>query len=86
MQAGRAMWAQHPLFRLIFALYSPKLKKVKNHYTTAAEFLKPIIDQRFKDMEQKDFKKPDDMIQYMIYNLGKHAKDALFQAPCQLVS
>lgn len=83
---GRAVWARHPLFRPIYALYSPELKKVRQHYTDAAEFLRPIFNQRFKEMERDDFEKPQDMIQWMIDNSGNNAKDATFQGRCQLVS
>ncbi|KAA8569824.1 hypothetical protein EYC84_002167 [Monilinia fructicola] len=82
---GRAVWARHPLFRPIYALYSPELKKVRQHYTDAAEFLRPIFNQRFKEMEQEGFEKPQDMIQWMIDNSGKNAKDATFQGRCQLL-
>ncbi|KAF7901531.1 hypothetical protein EAF00_003752 [Botryotinia globosa] len=82
---GRAVWARHPLFRPIYALYSPELKKVRQHYTDAAEFLRPIFNQRFKEMERDDFEKPQDMIQWMIDNSGNNAKDATFQGRCQLL-
>ncbi|TEY69072.1 hypothetical protein BOTCAL_0117g00200 [Botryotinia calthae] len=82
---GQAVWARHPLFRPIYALYSPELKKVCQHYTDAAEFLRPIFNQRFKDMERDDFEKPQDMIQWMIDNSGSNAKDATFQGRCQLL-
>ncbi|KAK6591610.1 cytochrome p450, partial [Botrytis cinerea] len=69
----------------IYALYSPELKKVRQHYTDAAEFLRPIFNQRFKEMERDDFEKPQDMIQWMIDNSGNNAKDATFQGRCQLL-
>ncbi|APA15883.1 hypothetical protein SS1G_09235 [Sclerotinia sclerotiorum 1980 UF-70] len=82
---GRAMWTKNPLFRPIYALYSPELKKVRQHYTDAADFLRPIFNQRFKEMEQDGFKRPQDMIQWMIDNSGDNAKDATFQGRCQLL-
>lgn len=85
-EGGRAMWAVNPLVRPIYALYSPELKKVKQHYKDAGNFLRPIFEQRFQDMEQEGFEKPQDMIQWMIDNSGRNAKDAVFQGRCQLVS
>ncbi|PQE10404.1 cytochrome P450 protein [Rutstroemia sp. NJR-2017a WRK4] len=82
---GRAMWARHPLFRPIYALYSPELAKVRQHYTDAANFLRPIFEQRFAQMEVEGFEEPHDMIQWMINNSGKNARDATFQGRCQLL-
>ena len=82
---GRAMWERHPLWRPFYALYSPELKKVRQHYEDAAKFLKPILEKRYTEMSKENFEKPVDMIQWMIDNSGNSARDVVFQGRCQLV-
>lgn len=82
---GRAMWNTNRFWRPFYALYSEELKKVRQHYVDATNYLKPVFEKRFSAMGEEGFEKPGDMVQWMIDNSGKKGYDPVFQGRCQLL-
>ncbi|CAG8408501.1 unnamed protein product [Penicillium salamii] len=74
MNAIQAVKAMNPLVRPFLAWRLPEVQKLKNREELAVKFFEPIVKARRKAAEDPNYKKPDDMLQWLL-NRSASAKD-----------
>jgi len=66
--------------------FIPELYRIKSSIKKANRIAIPIIEKRLKDMEKKDFQKPNDLIQWALdVSIQKGRVDLQEQVECQLM-
>ncbi|EUC44425.1 hypothetical protein COCMIDRAFT_98236, partial [Bipolaris oryzae ATCC 44560] len=60
------LWTYNWLTRPFVAWRDPGLRSIRQYKEEARELIRPVLDQRLKDLEDPDFKAPPDLIQLVI--------------------
>ena len=76
----------NPILKPFLAPWLPEVRRIKQNRIKGARLLRPILEKRFTDMKNPDFKPPADMIQFSIEHSGAKGEDALFQSFVQMVA
>jgi cytochrome P450 len=79
--AAFALWTVHWTLRPIVAWLMPQVWRIHRRNRQAAALLKPYLEQRLRDLQDPDFKRPTDILQFFIDNLPDH--DPHYQAMLQ---
>jgi cytochrome P450 len=74
-----------PLWRFWSAPSMPQVKKIHEHRANGARLLKPILQERLRQMEDPTFGPPADMIQFLMSRAGEKKDDAMFLSYLQML-
>ncbi|CAD6446132.1 7615435c-f8b0-4d97-b05e-86868eac4630 [Sclerotinia trifoliorum] len=79
--AAFALWKIHWTLRPVVAWLMPQIWRIHRRNRHAGALLKPYLEQRLQNMQNQDFKKPVDMLQFFVDNMPNH--DPHYQAMLQ---